>query len=243
MSRPTVTFNGTTLTNSYTVSDLRRSLLPRNLGSETVPGADGALFTGATIGTRTVTMTLTVRAATAAARETAARTLASTLDVDEPKPLSISIDGGLYLMAMPESGGDADRYRHATSFQVTFTAFDPVMYGEERTYTVPSGGSVSVTVAGTYPTMPTITAASAVRNSTLGQWRITLDNGDYLAATLPTANATAVTADCAKRVLTVAGNVALMPPDGDWLVLTPGTHTLTMSGTGAATVKFRERWL
>lgn len=241
--RTQVVFDGHNLTNLFAVSDLRNSLLPRNIGTEDVPGRDGSLFTGATLSARTITLTLTIIDRSITGRQAAERLLASILAVDEPRPLSISIDGGLYYMAIPHADSEGSRYRNATSYEVVFEVPDPVAYGETKTITVPSGGSVTFTVGGTYPTMPTISAPAAA-NGSGGFWRLRLEDGSYLLATIPSGVSSApVIADCEKRTLKVNGNVALLVPDADWLVFEPGEHTLEMTGTGAATVVFTERWL
>lgn len=238
--RTKVLFDGHDLTELYAVSDLRRSLLPRELGSEDVPGMDGALFTGARLGVRTTTLTLTARAKDMGRRQQLARQLAEILNVSEPRPLQVSIDDGLWLMAVPSSGTDATRWLNATSFEVEFVSHDPLMRGDERTVTVPSGGSVTFTVGGSAPTMPLV-AAPAARDGSGGAWILTLDGGMYLAASVP--SAAALEADCEGRTLTVNGETALLRPDADWLVLEPGMHTLAMTGTGAASVTFTERWV
>ena len=241
--RTRVLFNGYELSRHFIVSDLRNALLPRSIKTVDVPGRDGTVFTGSTLSERTIGMTLTVLDRTAEGRQAAARTLAAILAVDEPKPLSLSIDGGLWYMAMPNATEDGRRYRNATSYDVTFVCPDPVAYGPEKLVTVPSGGSVTFTVDGTYPAMPTISASSAA-NGGGGFWRVRLEDGSYVIATIPAGVASApVLADCAKRVLRVNDSVALLDPEADWLVLEPGEHTLEMTGTGAAVVTFNERWL
>lgn len=243
MRRTRVTFNGFELTRHYIVSDLRNPLLPRELSTAEVPGRDGSIFMGARLSPRTITLRLTVRDKTVEGMQAAARMLAAILATDEPAPLSMSIDSGLYYMAIPNAQSDGDRYRHAISYDVEFLVPDPVAYGAERTVTVPSGGSVTFDVGGTYPTMPQV-SASAAANGSGGFWRVRLDDGDYLMATIPDGVATApVDADCAARTLTVNGSVAILQPSADWLVLTPGQHTLQMTGTGEAVVTYVERWL
>lgn len=243
MGRTVVLYNGVDLTADYVVSDLRRPLLPKEAMGATVPGMDGEVYTGSRLTPRMVTLTMYAIDADIALREAAARRLAAALDVQQPAPLSISIDGGLYLMAVPTSTGDAARFTQANSFQVQFKAFDPVFWGEQRTVTVPSGGSVTFDVDGTYPAEPVISAPAAA-NGSGGFWRVRLEDGSYLLATIPSGLSTApVVADCAARTLKVNSINRMLVPAADWLVLTPGTHTLDMTGTGAATVTYRERWL
>ena len=236
-------FNGFELSRHFIVSDLRNALLPRTIDTVDVPGRDGSLFTGARLQPRSISLKLTVRDKTIAGMQAAARTLAAILAVDEPAPLMMSVDGGLYYMAIPNGSAEGMRYRNAIVYDVEFVVPDPVAYGIERTVTVPSGGSVTFEVGGTYPTMPLV-SASAAANGSGGFWRVRLDDDDYLIATIPNGVSTApVVADCGARTLKVNGNVALLQPNADWLVFSPGQHTLVMTGSGAATVTYAERWL
>ena len=243
MSRTVVTFDGHELTRLFAVSNLQNSLLPRTLNTVDVPGRDGSLFLGVSLAVRTIKLTLTVRDRTPSGLQAASRALAAILNVSEPKPLSMSIDGGLYYMAIPNAQADGTRYRNAVTYDVEFLCADPVAYGTERTITVPSGGSVTFEVDGTYPTAPQV-SVSAAKNGSGGYWRLTLDSDEYLVATIPSGVTTApVEIDCAARTLKVNGNIALLQPEADWLVLEPGEHTLSMTGTGQAMVIYVERWL
>lgn len=238
--RTLVRFGDEELTRMAVVSDLRRPLLPRTVATEAVRGMNGSRYAGAPLDEASLSLTLTVMGKDPVERAHEARRLARILNVQEPTRLEISLDDGLYYMAVPSSSQAATRYLNADSYEVEFALPDPVRYGERRTATVPSGGSVQVVVGGTYPALPLITAPAA-KNGSGGVWRILLDESDYVQATAATARSVVV--DCENRVLTVAGAVAMMAPLADWLVLTPGKHTLRMVGTGAATVTWVERWL
>jgi predicted phage tail component-like protein len=244
MSRRTkVTFNGVNLTDLYHVSNLRNSLLPKQVSSVNVPGMDGALLTGSRLTTRTITLTLTVKGAGIEERQRAARMLAQALDVTEPAPLSLSIDGGLHYLAMPTSAGDGARYTNALRFEVRFECLDPTLHGTPERWSLTSGGSARVIVGGTHPTTPLVEVTGA-RNGANGVWKLTLDGGDYLVATIPSGVTSApIVADCEGRALRVNGSLQLLQPEADWLVLEPGEHTLTMEGTGTGAVTFEERWL
>ena len=240
--RTRVTFNGVDLTRLFAVSNLNAPLLPREIASQERTGGDGYVFTGARIGERSISMTLTVHGKSPEDIRAAERELAAILAVEEPAPLTLSIDNGIYWMAVAKADGNGKRFTHAARHDVTFVCHDPVAYGAHKVVTVPSGGSVSFRVGGTYPTIPIVRAPSAVRNND-GIWKLTLDGGDYLIASLATGSATSIVADCQARVLKVAGVVKALQPAADWLVLTPGLHTLTMVGSGAATVEYQERWV
>ena len=239
--KTTVTFDGVELTSLFVVSDLRRPLAPRNVALVDVPGRDGALFANATQATVEVSMTLTVRSRDLQERSAAVRALAALLTVPEPRPLAISDDGGLYYMAIPSSDQDGERFVNAERFEVKFTCPDPWLYGEVRTATIPSGGSVDVEVGGTAPTWPTITASAT--GGSQGSWIVTMEDGSGIYAAIPSGTELEVTADCGARTLMVNREAAMLPPAYDWPMLTPGEHTLTMAqGTGDATVTWQERW-
>ena len=203
---------------------------------------NGAVVIGKRWDVSTVTFSIGVTGDAHTRREKLS-TLASWLDVDEPKKLVIPDTPDWYYLAIPDGGVELTRGIGGEIGQLNFTIVEPAAYGEEKTATVPSGGSVSITVGGTFPTRPTI-AASAVRNSSSLVWGVRLDEGDYIHIPTGSASAQTVAVDCDARTSTVQGSVVLPTLDSDWLELAPGTHTLRMdNGTGAATVKWRERWL
>jgi predicted phage tail component-like protein len=216
-------------------------MLPVSIGSQEVAGRDGTVYTGRQVTARTVTVTLTIIGRTLAERRAAERELASILSVDEPKPLQLSVDNGLYYMAMPSSDSEGAIYSNASSFDVEFVVHDPAMLGLSQTVSVPSGGSATFYVGGTYRT-PVTVAVTGASNGSSGGWKLTDEHGDYLLVVLSSSGST-IAADCESRVLKVNGVTALLPPEADWLVLEPGQHTLTMNGSGTAQVTFTERWL
>ena len=206
-----------------------------------VPGRNGAVFGGTKAQPVDVSMRLWSLAKTRVERQQDVRTLASWLAVDEPRPLYLGDEGGLWRMAIPAGTFDVSAYLNAESIPVTFRCLDPVLYGETEAVEVPSGGSVSFRVGGTAPTFPTVTADAAFEDGTAGYWQLWLDEQTHLDADTGAA-ATSVSADCGRRVLLVGGLVQMLQTDADWLRLTPGTHTIRMVGTGAASVEWVERW-
>lgn len=246
MSRTTVTFNGHDLTASYHVSNMRVSLLPREVSSVTVPGMDGAMYAGSRLQAKDITLTLTAMGTSLAERQEAARTLAGILAVKEPKPLAISVDGGLYYLAIPTSDTERTIYRNATSFEVTFRALDPVMYGIEKTITLSSSTAKTVTIGGTYPTYPVIESGNARGASSSNKYvRITnTSTGEYMDIPVSSSGTHTVVADCQERSCKVDGATAAITLLSDWMVLNPGTVTLQRtSGSGTFTITYKERWL
>lgn len=206
-----------------------------------VAGKNGSTFVGNRFGNAVVTFTVAVDGG-AEERRDAFSKLGAWLAVDEPKPLVLPDTPDRYYMAVPNGSLALNRAMGAEVTQVSFTIVDPVAYGREAVVTVPSGGSVTFNVDGTYKTKPRI-QANAVRDSSSLIWGLRLDGGDFVHVNTGSAAAVAVDIDCDERTCIVNGNVSLITLNSDWLELTPGTHTLAMdNGTGAATVTFRERW-
>ena len=240
----TVIFDGHDLGTLFTCGDPDMSILDFRPDLETVPGRNGSAFLGSTLGDASVAFKITVTGASAAGRRAAFSTLGSWLLVDEPKHLVLPDTPDRYYLAVPSGSLDIERYVDGETAVLSFDLVDPVAYSvTERTVTVPSGGSVTFDVGGTYPASPRV-QATAVRSSSSLLWGIKLDGGDYMHVATGSASGRAVVADCASHTLTVSNSAALMTVDSDWLELAPGSHTLSMdNGTGAATVTFRERWL
>ena len=146
-------------------------------------------------------------------------------------------------MAVPKGAITLNRAIGAEHASLTFELVDPVAYGREVEFTVPSGGSVTFNVAGTFNAKPRITA-SAVRNASALVWGLLLDDDDFIQVDTGSDSARAISIDCDRRTCIVNDEASLITLDSDWLEFAPGTHTLEMEyGTGAATVKYFERWL
>lgn len=244
--RTTVTFNGYAITDDYYVSDLRTALLPAEIGSKTVPGMDGAKFTGSTIAAKDITLTITAKGSTLAARQTAARALAAALAVSEPKPLAFSVDGGKYYLAIPTSTGDARNFYNHTSFDVTFRCLDPVMYGETKAVTLSNSTAKSVDIGGTYPTQPIITSSNCYgQSSSNGYIKITNETtGEFVQVPCANADTHTLEVDCAKRYAKVDSATVGPTLESDWLSFAPGTISLKRAlGYGTYTITYQERWL
>jgi len=167
--------------------------------------------------------------------------VAAGMRTEGPRQLNLTND--VYRMAVLTDAVPLEYNSYSAIAELTFVCPDPVAYGDERTVTVPSGGSVTFEVGGTYPAKPTI-AADAVRDGTSEVWGVRLDDGDYIHVATGSSSAREVEVDSDRRTCTIEGDPSMITTDSDWLVLDPGMHTLAMDkGTGAATVTFVERWL
>lgn len=234
---------GVDLSNEFEIVGVQKPVPSSVADIRTVPGTDGYAFVGADILPQPMQFTLVSKALGYTERRRQVRRLSAILNSKEPVKVAFSEDDGLYYLAVL---GDPPKYQEFVKLGAMTVYMQPIhsaMYGAEHLVIVPSGGSVSFIVGGTYPTKPIVTA-SAVRNGSSLVWGIRLDEGDYLHIATGSSSARSVVADCQNRTLSVQGSAAIPTLDSDWLELEQGEHTLRMdNGTGAATVKWLERWL
>lgn len=236
-------FDDVELTERFILSDLSRPIPGNSVDVLDVPGMDGVLIKSAKIASGKISFTLWPHWMDSSGLREAVREIAALMAVDEPRRLSFSDDGNLYYMAIPDGGMEVRELADAFAVECSFVVPSPAMYGETRSVTVPSGGSVSFAVNGTYPAKLVVEASSAVRG-TSDLWGIRLDSGLYSHVKLANGNATAVKIDATSRKVSVASATKLMTIGSDWLELTPGEHTLANDyGTGACTATWVERWL
>lgn len=237
-----LTFDGHDFASLFVFGEPTFSVLNSQPVLEDVDGRNGQAFLGMTYGNATVSFAISV-ADEVADRWAAFSQLGKWLMVSEPKHLVIPDTPDRYYLAVPSGSLDIERCIDGDKTTVTFLLVDPIAYGQTQTASLPSGGSVSITIGGTAPTALAITANSAVRDSTSLVWGVRADNADFLHVATGSASSRKVVLDCGARTLTVAGSVKIPTLDSDWLVLSPGSHTLAMdNGTGAATVTWVERW-
>ncbi len=239
----TVIFDGHDLSSLFDIGDPDISILNSKADFANSDSMTGAMVLGRRWDVSSVSFAI-VAHGTASARRNAFSTLGSWLNVDAPKKLVLPDTPDRYYMAIPDGSLDLERGILGEKTRIAFKLADPVAYSaQETTVTVPSGGTLTFDVGGTFPAKPRI-QATAVRNSSSLVWGVRLDEGDFVHVATGNSAGRVVVVDCDARTVTLSGNAHIMTLDSDWLELSPGSHTLRMdNGTGAATVKFRERWL
>lgn len=207
-----------------------------------VSGRDYDVHVGSTLGNGRVEFTVALPGRDPAERRDLFSRLASWLRVDGPRRLVLPDRPDRHCLAVPDSSIELTGYIDGETARIGFATVSP-WHGTQRTVTVPSGGSATFRVEGTYPATCTLAAASAVRSGSSGVWGVRLDEGDYVRVEL-TSGSHAVSIDCADRICKVDGAVDMLTLSSDWLELEPGGHTVRMDqGTGAATLTYVERWL
>jgi len=174
------------------------------------------------------------------------RKLAPFLISDEEKPLMLRSCPGMHYMAHYSSYDEGDREGTGiAAFNITFTASDPVKYGQETTTAIPGTMAVNGTSEADYKIV-----ANDVRGTMSGGvyvWGYMVD-GEEFRVILPSSSASVVeitsSAREKKRTVLVDGVTSIPTLDSDWPVLEPGEHTFEPVGsTGSATVTWTERYL
>lgn len=237
-------FDGVDYSSLIDVASIEMPALPTAAADlRTATGRDGALLAGNPLEPMTIKVKARLAVDSIDPRDIqrAWALVAAGMRTDGPRQLNLTAD--VYRMAVLTDAVPLDYASYSAIAELTFVCPDPVAYGREMTLTVPSGGSLTFNVGGTYPTRPRITA-NARRDGTSLVWGLRLDDGDFIHVATNSVSYCQTSIDCDARTLTVVGAAAVPTLDSDWLEFTPGTHTLEMdNGDGAATVKYVERWL
>ena len=238
-----VTFGGNVLSDYYPVIGEQRPLAGKTNEFQTVAGSDGAKFTGSTLGQCRLSMRMLVLDRSKSGMRDAMRTIMPLLQSDGPQQLSFSSDDGLYYMAVLDGEQPFAEYIRNGYLQVNFVTDGPAMYGETKTVTVPSGGTATIYVGGTYPTYVRV-EGNVSGDATSHMWGVRLDEGDYMHIVTQTTEARNVVIDSGEGVGYVQDTFTLPTMDSDWFVLKAGVHTIRNDvGSGACTVTWQERWL
>ena len=237
-------FDGHDLNSLFVVSRPTFETFAPNRSFQDVLGRDGTVYMGGSLIGGNISVKLSVIRKTPAQRREDLSTLFMWLDVDEPKWLVMDDQPGISYKAIPSGDMPIDSFTNADSVVVNFRLLEAAAYGDTVTVAIPSEGSKTFTVHGTYPTKPKITA-NAVRDTSSLVWGLCLDNGDFLHVATGSSTARQIVLDCEDRTLTIAGSAALPTLDSNWFELTPGQHTIAFdNGRGTNTiVTYQERWL
>ena len=208
-----------------------------------VPGRDGQVLTGLTLEPRTITLECRCFCETWHAYDQLKYQLAGLFAKQKELHVSTRNHPGEYYVAHLESITEGDREANGIGYmEMTLVADDPVRYGETKTATVPSAGSVTITVGGTMPASLSFGGGQCIRDGTTQVWGLKFDNADFLH--VPTGSGTIknVQVNCETRSVKVSGATKMVTLDSNWPKLTPGTHTVANDqGTGASTLTWIER--
>lgn len=240
-----LTYDGFNLT-QYAFVQIERPVAPSvRVSTEDVPGRDGTRYVGATLDKYAVTAHCVLRRKYIPNWATVRNTLAVAFTKREPCELYIPDDAGRYRMATARIDASVrEPLMPPVAFDIYFECQDPFSYGDLKTATIPSGGSVTINIDGMFATEISIVATSAVRNSSSLVWGVRFDEGDFLHVATGSSSSRSVEIDCGARSVKIADATAMVTLDSLWPQLESGSHVARMDqGTGAATLKWREGWL
>lgn len=236
-----VTFNGVEISDFYQVASVTRPLTGRANTFTEIGGMNGARLTGSVMQQATIGVRLVMCDMDSTGRREAARRLSSMIHTDEPSRLYIGSDNGRYYMAILD--GEVPFTEHVRSglVELNFVTETPLLYGRERSVSVPSQGEAGFLVGGTYATRPVV-EGTVTGDGSSGLWGVRLDDGDVMR--IRAGSGVTVSMDCDSRTATVSGELRLPTLGSDWLELAPGRHVLRNDvGSGACTVRWREMWI
>ena len=240
-----IIYDGVCLNDMFQIAGVSFPFLPGiDIDAKSVPGLAGEARVGRQLEPIDIKVKLRLDAQSRCPVDIKAKwaEMAPVFFKDGPRPLSLG--NGVYYLAEVAGATEIDDRAYYGEVTVTFHCSDPIAYGAERTIEVPSGGSVTFAVGGSYPTRPVIAAPEAVRDQSSLLWGLNLDAGDYLRVATGSASARRVRLDCAKRTCEIAGTVALPTMESDWFSFEPGEHTVRNDqGSGACTMTYVERWI
>lgn len=235
-------YNGHDFADLVAYGDPEYTMLSSNVQMAGSENRNGDIVLGKTWGVASLTFRIGIKG-TMEHRRNVLSTIASWLDVDEPKKLTVPDMPGRYFLAIPSGDVATLRGYDGEIATLKFSITDPIAYGDETSVRVPSGSSITFYVGGTAAAKPTISVLTAFRDSTALVWGLRLDEQDFIHVATATGGHS-VKVDCLNRTCIVDNQVSMITLDSDWFELKPGKHTLRMDyGTGDAYVKFVERWL
>ena len=238
-----VSFNDIVITDLYTVLGSVRPPAGVVNSTQEVSGYDGVKITGSYIPSDSITLYILLKNMSLAERREEIRRLRGLLHTEGLAKLKFSTDNGLYYMAKLDGDFGVTQHVRADLITVTFILEQNILYGKIHTVTVPSGGSVTFHVDGTYKSNPVISGRVSADSSTL-LWGVRLDEQDYVRIKTGSTEPRDVVIDCENYVASVSGTTAMLTLNSDWLELKNGEHTITNDvGSGSCTVIWQDRWL
>ena len=235
-----IVYNGHDLSPYVTaelVEPAGHALSPRALA---VPGRPGAALLGCELPPRVLRVRLFLDAGvtlTAEERSAIRHELYGWLVAPSGAELELPGEPGLsWRDAVVTDASDWDSLFEDGSCELAFTCFDPVAYGEGK-----SSAAGTLTVGGTWETWPVVTLTALAGPSV----KVADGLGRYVLVERQFSAGDEVLLDFQREAVTVEGEDASadVAVESTFFSLSPGAHSLTLSGCSAHTVAWVERWL
>ena len=205
---------------------------------EANPGAHGSRVNSLTLAPRTITLECRAFGEKWSDFDALKDALAAWLVTTDDRRLALRNHPGQHYLAHYQSIAEGDR-RGGTGiggFEVTFTASDPIRYGESRAYVLKPGSYQTFEVGGTERCDMSVTVRGTSGTT------LTLNAGSQtLKVQLPSSSQHTVSLDCTTHVVRVDGKVSGVTLDSDWPDLSPGRWRVMVS-SGTATFSWTQRY-
>lgn len=166
------------------------------------------------------------------------RRISAALLTDAPARLVLPDDPHRWYMAKLTDPGELDTLWHTGGATLTFTAYDPIAYGRERTQALRKGPN-RVFVEGTWETRPVF----HLRATGDGAVRVSLrETGEWVEVTQRPAADAVVTIDMGDRRATMSSATAPVDLGSDFFGLPPGASVVDVTGANGE-LRWTERWI
>lgn len=231
------TFGGNDLTDDLWVNPTRSLGLPVDNVSVKVPGRPGERFVRSELEPLDIPVHVRLRSLKTGYEDVAKqrRKITSILVTDDVQPLVLPDEPTLYYMAKLADPGELDTLWHTGAADLTFRAFDPIAFGQEREEEVASGVPM-VFVEGTYETRPVFQLTSEG-----GVVAIEDEEGNRVQLADEVGAGRAVVIDMEGRTSTVDGEAVPIVLGSRYWPLNPGRNDITLTGASGL-VQWQERW-
>ena len=170
--------------------------------------------------------------------------LAASLACTEGAELELPGEPGLvYKDAFCTGASEWSRLFEDGSCELSFTALDPIAWGQSYTVSPAfAGDAFTFYVGGTWRSAPTVSMAAAAGDAVAVELA---GAGERVEVGGPFVGGEAVVVDCGSGRVTVDGEAAdaAVALGSDFFFLEPGMRTLSFEGCASCSVGYSERWL
>lgn len=211
---------------------------------EANPGRHGSRVNGLTLGPREITLECRYLGDRWADFDALMDDVAAWLVTGDDRPLVLRTHPSQRYLAHYKSMVEGDRVGGTGigGFEVTFTASDPIRYGEERAYVVKGSGTGVFDVGGTERPDMLVSVSKAKRSLSTLAWGMSV-NGKDVRVPLPNSSFHSIELDCLNKVVRVDGSLSGLTLDCDWPDFEPGRWRCSVTeGSGTVTFSWKQRY-
>lgn len=196
----------------------------------------GAYFASRRMGTRQVVVRLRLDAETRDPLGIAAALREYSPIFNQAEPRRLDLGDGLWCMAMPTGETPVENRAYYGEVEITFTCFDPYVYGPEHSVELAAGVAREVRVAGSVEAWPTLALTATAANVRASNE----DTGEYVLIPNVTPGARVVI-DMERQTATAGTGYAPYDLLSDFFSISDGAHVKVTGAAGELT--YTERYL